>query len=202
MYHFISLQAVISFHFPPNHSLYNLPPTLPSIHSNPLLGIALGEMEAFHLFELLLQTRQLKQTHYDKRNAEPLYRLQSASFPLLVHVDAHDIQLLSSFNYPFFLEGMKRLLEQEHIIVIPFSPLISQILKRTLLFIYNFVSLFCQSVRTQVDIFPSFFRSSSMKSFLTGFIAISAIGTPTCVSSSISFFFIPCFEIEGRNSRF
>ena len=102
----------------------HFPPTIhfPPIISHPLLGLALGEIEAFHLFELLLQTRQLKQTHYDKRNAEPLYRLQSSSFPLFVHVDAHDVHLPSSFNYPFFLEGMKRLLEQEHVLVMTEIP--------------------------------------------------------------------------------
>ena len=159
-------------------------------------------MEAFHLFELLLQTHQLKQTHYDKQRAEPLYRLQSSSFPLFVHVDAHDVQLPASFNYPFFLEGIKRLLEQEQQIVVTEIPSYLQILKRTLLFVYNFVSLFCQSVRTQVVSFPSLFRSSSMMSFLISFTAFSVIGIPMCVSSSISFFFIPCFETDDRNSHF
>ena len=191
------------YHFPP--FILSFPPfilSFPPFLSNPLPGIALGEMEAFHLFELLLQTHQLKQTHYDKQRAEPLYRLQSSSFPLFVHVDAHDVQLPASFNYPFFLEGIKRLLEQEQQIVVTEIPSYLQILKRTLLFVYNFVSLFCQSVRTQVVSFPSLFRSSSMMSFLISFTAFSVIGIPMCVSSSISFFFIPCFEIDDRNSHF
>ena len=197
---FPSIHSIISLHsfYHSLHSFYNFPPFL----SNPLPGIALGEMEAFHLFELLLQTHQLKQTHYDKQRAEPLYRLQSSSFPLFVHVDAHDVQLPASFNYPFFLEGIKRLLEQEQQIVVTEIPSYLQILKRTLLFVYNFVSLFCQSVRTQVVSFPSLFRSSSMMSFLISFTAFSVIGIPMCVSSSISFFFIPCFEIDDRNSHF
>ena len=204
---FPSIHSIISL-----HSFYNFPPfilsfppfilSFPPFLSNPLPGIALGEMEAFHLFELLLQTHQLKQTHYDKQRAEPLYRLQSSSFPLFVHVDAHDVQLPASFNYPFFLEGIKRLLEQEQQIVVTEIPSYLQILKRTLLFVYNFVSLFCQSVRTQVVSIPSLFRSSSMMSFLISFTAFSVIGIPMCVSSSISFFFIPCFEIDDRNSHF
>lgn len=196
--HFSSMMrlCVTILSFPP--FILSFPPFL----SNPLPGIALGEMEAFHLFELLLQTHQLKQTHYDKQRAEPLYRLQSSSFPLFVHVDAHDVQLPASFNYPFFLEGIKRLLEQEQQIVVTEIPSYLQILKRTLLFVYNFVSLFCQSVRTQVVSFPSLFRSSSMMSFLISFTAFSVIGIPMCVSSSISFFFIPCFEIDDRNSHF
>ena len=211
---FPSIHSIISlhsfYHFPPfilsfPPFILSFPPfilSFPPFLSNPLPGIALGEMEAFHLFELLLQTHQLKQTHYDKQRAEPLYRLQSSSFPLFVHVDAHDVQLPASFNYPFFLEGIKRLLEQEQQIVVTEIPSYLQILKRTLLFVYNFVSLFCQSVRTQVVSFPSLFRSSSMMSFLISFTAFSVIGIPMCVSSSISFFFIPCFEIDDRNSHF
>ena len=203
--HFSSMMrlCVTILSFPP--FILSFPPfilSFPPFLSNPLPGIALGEMEAFHLFELLLQTHQLKQTHYDKQRAEPLYRLQSSSFPLFVHVDAHDVQLPASFNYPFFLEGIKRLLEQEQQIVVTEIPSYLQILKRTLLFVYNFVSLFCQSVRTQVVSFPSLFRSSSMMSFLISFTAFSVIGIPMCVSSSISFFFIPCFEIDDRNSHF
>ena len=113
-------------------------------------GIAQNEGEAVDAWDEVVRQNYVKQVRYDYGIKQTIWQLRKRVIKPFLVAESSLVKLPDGFDFAFFFGGMKRLLQQEHVMV----------LKRVLTFVYNNADLLCGEYRNQffTYLFTDFYR--------------------------------------------